>query len=105
MLGWLWLHLTSPASWSSRGRAIHFTSDAELPTSRYLDFKTRESGSKLKERRFSLGIRRFSFLMVRVVKQWHSLPREMVVAPSLETFGVRLDVAVSTGGAVGLDGL
>lgn len=44
-------------------------------------------------------------MMVRVVKQWHSLPREMVVAPSLGTFGVRLDVAVSTGGAVGLDGL
>ena len=30
-----------------------------------------------------------------VVKFWHKLPREVVVAPSLETFGVRLDGALN----------
>jgi len=29
------------------------------------------------------------------VKHWHRLPREMVDAPSLETFKVRLDEALS----------
>ncbi|KAK4823021.1 hypothetical protein QYF61_024823 [Mycteria americana] len=32
---------------------------------------------------------------MRVVKHWHRLPREVVDAPSLETFNVRLDGALS----------
>ncbi|KFP90989.1 hypothetical protein N311_08664, partial [Apaloderma vittatum] len=35
------------------------------------------------------------FFAVRVVKHWHRLPREVVEAPSLETFRVRLDGALS----------
>jgi len=38
---------------------------------------------------------RKTFFMVRVVKHWHRLPREVVDAPSLETFKVRLDRALS----------
>jgi len=51
---------------------------------------------------------------VRVLKCWHRLPREVVAAPSLETFKVRLAGALSslmelkmsllTAGGIGLDG-
>jgi len=33
---------------------------------------------------------------MRVVKPWHRLPREVVGAPSLGTFQVRLDEALTT---------
>ncbi|KFV52258.1 hypothetical protein N328_09268, partial [Gavia stellata] len=36
-----------------------------------------------------------NFFPMRVVKHWHRLPREVVDAPSLETFKVRLDWALS----------
>jgi len=35
------------------------------------------------------------FFTMRVVKHWHRLPREVVEAPSLEPFQVRLDGALS----------
>ncbi|KFQ73180.1 hypothetical protein N335_12097, partial [Phaethon lepturus] len=49
---------------------------------------------KLKEGRFRLDLRK-KFLTMRVVNHWHRLPREVVDAPSLETFQVRLDRALS----------
>ena len=39
-------------------------------------------------------VRKTSFI-IRVVKLWHRLPREVVDAPSLETLKVRLDRALS----------
>ena len=56
--------------------------------------KTRGNGFNLKEGRFRLDIRKKVFT-VRVVKHWHRLPREVVNAPSLETFKARLDGALS----------
>ncbi|KFV54900.1 hypothetical protein N341_08678, partial [Tyto alba] len=49
---------------------------------------------KLKEGRFSLDIRK-KYFMMRVVKHWNRLPREVSDAPSLETFKSRLDGALS----------
>jgi len=57
--------------------------------------RTRGDGFKLKEGRFRLGIRN-QFFMLRVVKPWHRLPREVVNAPSLGTFQARLDGALSS---------
>ncbi|KFQ05813.1 hypothetical protein N329_12471, partial [Haliaeetus albicilla] len=52
------------------------------------------NGFKVKEGRFRLDIRK-KFFTMRMVKHWHRLTREVVDAPSLETFKVRLDGALS----------
>lgn len=58
--------------------------------------RVRGNGSKLKERRFRLGIRK-KYFTVRVLKHWNRLPTLTVDVPSLEGFKVRLDGALSSG--------
>jgi len=56
--------------------------------------RTRGNGFKLKEGRLRLDIWK-KFVTMRVEKHWTRLPGEVVDAPSLETFQVRLDGALS----------
>ena len=64
-----------------------------------IGFKIKEGlkyriGFKIKEARFRLDIRK-KFFTLRVVKHCNRLPREVVNAPSLESFKARLDRALS----------
>jgi len=54
---------------------------------------TNGNGFKLKKGRFRLDIRKKSFTL-RMVRHWNRLPRDVVDAPSPETFKARLDQAL-----------
>jgi len=57
--------------------------------------RSKANSFKLKQCTFRLDIRKKCFTM-GVVKEWNGLPRRVVDAPSLETFQVRLDGALSS---------
>jgi len=71
-----------------------YRKDRENLFSRACHERTRSNVFKPREGRFRLDIRK-KFFTMRVVKPWNRLPREAMEAPSLETFTVRLDGALS----------
>jgi len=70
-----------------------YKKDVDKLPSRACCDRTKGNGFKPKEVRFRLGIRK-KFVMMRLVKHRNRLPREVVDAPSLETFKLRLDRAL-----------
>ena len=71
-----------------------YRKDGDKLFSRACCDRTRGNGFKLREGSCRLDIRKKCFT-VRVVRQWKRFPREVVGAPSLETFKVKLDRTLS----------
>jgi len=79
--------------WGDLRVAFQYRKTVRMKEGDRLFRRARGNGFKLKEGKFRLDIIRF-FIM-RVVRHWHRLPREVLNALSLETPKVRLDGALS----------
>jgi len=71
-----------------------YRKDGEGLFTRVCSDRTRRNGSKLKENKFRLDIRK-KFFTMSMVRPWYRLPREAVAVPYLEVLKARLDGALS----------
>jgi len=89
--GRLWGDLTAASKYLKGA----YRKDGENIFSRACCNRTGSVGFKLRESRLRLDIRK-TFFTLRVVKHWNRFPREVVEAPSLQTFKARLVGALSS---------
>jgi len=69
---------------------VSYRKEGDRLFSRVCGDRTRGNSFKLKQGRLRLHIRKKSST-VRMARHWNRLPRDVVDAPSLETFKMRLD--------------
>ncbi|KAK4825558.1 hypothetical protein QYF61_000146 [Mycteria americana] len=72
-----------------------YNKDGERYFTRACSDRTRGNGFKLKEGKFRWDIRK-KFFTMSVARPWNRFPREVVGAPSLEVFRIKLDGALSS---------
>ena len=70
-----------------------YRKDGERLLTRLCSDRRKGNSFQLKEGRFKLE-RRKNLFTLSVLRHWNRLPREVVDAPSLQTFKTRLDVTV-----------
>jgi len=71
---------------------VAYKKDGERLFTKVSSDRTRGNAFKVKESRFTLYANKF--VLLRLVRPWQRLPREVAEAPSLGVFKVRLDGAL-----------
>lgn len=81
-----------------RARRVKMTKDDRFRFFSVVSSKKTRNGHKSKYTKFHLNIRNFlkNFILIKMVKDWIRLPRQVVEFLLLELFNTQVDVALSS---------